>query len=70
MVIHKGEDYEVAVKSVDIVHLEKKRISIYINNKERNQQTVNFEYKFDPNYYELNVAKKLASVDGYNQGKE
>lgn len=70
MIIYKSQDFEIAVKSSDIIQLELKKISIYVNNKSNLQKNVNLEYKYDRNYYEVKTRKKLTEVEGNNQGRE
>lgn len=70
MIIYRGEDFEIAVKSADVVTLQVKKITIYVNNKSINPKSISLDYSFDTAYYELTITRKLAIVEPGSQGKE
>ena len=67
LVLYRGADMEVAVRSSDLVDYERRKISIYVNNRDRFEREASIEYKFNPDYYGLRVSKKLQIVQGRTQ---
>lgn len=67
--MYRSDEFDVAIKSTDLVKYESKKIIIYVNNKTGLSHNVDIKYKVDSSYYTLNVKRKLHICPENNQGK-
>ena len=50
--------------------LSMRKITIFVNNKDRFDRAVNITYSHDSHYYDLNVTRKMTELSGCKQAKE
>ena len=62
--------FDVAVKSYELVELQSRKVVVFINNKDKFDHSATLNYNYDPQYYELNVTRKIHELKGCKQSKE
>lgn len=70
VVIYRGEECEIAIRSLELVNHERRKIVIYVNNKRKHDTSFNISYKCDKQYYEMSISKKIGVIDAERQGRE
>ena len=70
VVLYRGAEFEVAIKSFDVFDLSRRKCYIYVNNKDKYDREVEIEYIYDSGYYGINVLKKLKEIKGLRQDRE
>ena len=71
MVLAKGHDFDIAFKRSDFnSQMDKLKLILYVNNKDHRKYNCTIEYDYDREDFDINVKKRLVSVESNNQGRE
>lgn len=50
--------------------MDKIRIILYINNKTNKEKTVNINYEYQREYFDIKIQEKLTKISSKGQGRE